>query len=92
MAGNGSMPGICTLIDQYLDTQNTSESTRQILKSQVNLIRQRATGERMTGATWIRNFVKKHPDYRHDSVITQEINYDLMQAIIHLDSNELLNQ
>ncbi|KAG5457273.1 MAG: hypothetical protein BJ554DRAFT_2759, partial [Olpidium bornovanus] len=31
----------------------------------------------MTAAAWIRRFVQTHPDYKHDSVVTKEINYDL---------------
>jgi glutamate--cysteine ligase catalytic subunit len=29
----------------------------------------------------MRNFVRAHPAYARDSVVTQEINYDLMVAI-----------
>jgi hypothetical protein len=29
----------------------------------------------------MRQFVDKHPDYKHDSVITKEINYDLIKAV-----------
>jgi glutamate--cysteine ligase catalytic subunit len=92
MTGKGSMPGICTLIDLYLKEQDIAEATRQILLSQVNVVRQRATGERMTNATWIRQFVHDHPAYNHDSIISHEINYDLMKALIHLYPEELLNQ
>jgi len=35
----------------------------------------------LTAATWIRNFVQTHPDYKHDSVVSQEINYDLLVAV-----------
>jgi glutamate--cysteine ligase catalytic subunit len=92
MLGNdGNNPGIINLIDRYLDEQDISESTKQILKSHVHLIRQRVTGERKTGATWMREFIQKHPKYQHDSIITHEINYDLMQAILHLESSDLLN-
>ncbi|KAJ3369351.1 hypothetical protein HDU91_007272 [Kappamyces sp. JEL0680] len=90
MVGDGETTGICTWVDKYLDAQDISESTQQILKAHVNLIRQRATGERMTGATWIRNFVLGHPAYRHDSVVTEEINYDLMQALGSLQSDDML--
>lgn len=40
----------------------------------------RAKGELLTPATWMRNFVHEHPAYKHDSVISQEIAYDLMMA------------
>ena len=32
----------------------------------------------MTTARWIRDFVTKHPDYKQDSVVTETINYDLV--------------
>ena len=38
-------------------------------------------GSLQTPATWIRNFVRSHPAYKFDSVVSQEINYDLMVAI-----------
>jgi glutamate--cysteine ligase catalytic subunit len=41
-------------------------------------------GRLVTPATWIRNFVRQHPDYKHDSVVSQEINYDLLKAVDEL--------
>ena len=41
----------------------------------------RFAGSLLTAATWIRNFVQSHPDYKQDSVVSQEINYDLLTAI-----------
>ena len=32
----------------------------------------------MTTAGWIRKFVMSHPQYKHDSVVTDEITYDLI--------------
>ena len=90
MVGNGETTGLCTWIDRYLDEQPISECTQQVLKAHVNIIRQRATGERMTGATWIRNFVTSHPAYKKDSVVSSEINFDLIEALKNLDSRELL--
>jgi len=34
----------------------------------------------MTPATWLRKFVRDHPAYKGDSVISQEIAYDLTVA------------
>ena len=38
-------------------------------------------GSLITPATWIRNFVRSHPAYKFDSVVSQEINYDLFVAV-----------
>jgi hypothetical protein len=42
----------------------------------------------MTTATWIREFVQSHPDYRHDSVISDSIAYDLMIACKQIGEGE----
>lgn len=38
----------------------------------------RISGELLTPATWIRQFVQAHPDYKQDSVISPSIAADLM--------------
>lgn len=43
------------------------------------------TGTLQTAATWIRQFVRSHPEYKHDSVVSQEINFDLIHAIDELE-------
>lgn len=40
----------------------------------------RAKGELITPATWIRQFVQSHPDYKHDSVIPPSTAHDLLQT------------
>ena len=44
-------------------------------------LRARCTGSLRTAASWIRDFVRSHPAYKFDSVVSQEINYDLMVAV-----------
>lgn len=39
------------------------------------------TGELKTEATWIREFVRSHPEYKQDSVVSERINYDLLKAV-----------
>jgi glutamate--cysteine ligase catalytic subunit len=40
-----------------------------------------ATGTLVTAATWLRDYVTSHLDYKHDSVVSAQINFDLMKAI-----------
>lgn len=46
-------------------------------------------GSLQTPATWIRNFIRSHPAYKHDSVVSEEINHDLMVAVdeMYVDSS-----
>lgn len=39
----------------------------------------------MTTATYIRRFVNSHPAYKHDSVVSAEITYDLTVAIDEIE-------
>lgn len=38
-------------------------------------------GELVTPAAWMRNFITSHPKYAKDSLVTDEINYDLTRAV-----------
>jgi len=42
----------------------------------------------MTGAGYLRKFVREHSDYKFDSVVTPKINYDLIHHIIHIGRGE----
>ncbi len=51
------------------------------LRRYVALIVGRAMGDVPTGATWQRNFVRSHPEYQGDSVVTPRIAHDLLAKI-----------
>ena len=36
----------------------------------------------------MRRFVQSHPAYKHDSVVSQEINYDLIKALDEIERGE----
>jgi glutamate--cysteine ligase catalytic subunit len=42
----------------------------------------------MTNATWMRHFVSNHPSYKHDSVVTDEIAYDLLWKMKKITNDE----
>lgn len=73
--------GLIPLIESYLNTVNVDVVTRCELTGYLSLVSKRASGELQTGTSWIRDFVRTHPDYKKDSVISEIINYDLMKAV-----------
>jgi len=77
----GSFPGMIPLIHSYLNSLNVDVATRCEIEKYLDLVSKRASGELPTAATWIRNFVLNHPDYKKDSVVSQSINYDLVKAV-----------
>lgn len=86
-SGEG-FPGLVPLVESYLNSVNVDVETRCELARYLDLIRKRASGQLWTGAKWIRNFVRSHPDYKMDSVVSESINYDLIKAVENITKNE----
>ena len=38
-------------------------------------------GKLWTTAKWIRHFIQEHPEYKHDSAVSEHVNYDLVRAV-----------
>ncbi|KAG8719530.1 hypothetical protein FRC08_002599 [Ceratobasidium sp. 394] len=76
-----TFPGLVGLVNRYLDTLNNEPLERSKLEPYLDLVKMRADGSVDTPAMWIRNFVRTHPAYQFDSVLSQEINYDLIKAL-----------
>lgn len=54
------------------------------LSRYLGFISERASGALLTEAQWMRKFIRSHPDYKNDSVVSERINYDLVQRIAKL--------
>jgi glutamate--cysteine ligase catalytic subunit len=81
MTGKGDyFPGLIPLVMAYLDYIDCDSVTKKRLTMYLDFIEKRATGALVTPATWMRNFVRSHPAYKNDSVVNDEIAYDLMVA------------
>ncbi|CAE7154684.1 unnamed protein product, partial [Rhizoctonia solani] len=39
-------------------------------------------------ATWMRDFIRSHPAYKQDSVVSREVNYDLVKAIDEIERGD----
>jgi len=90
MTGKGDyFPGLIPLIQAYLDHINCDSVTRKRLTEYMDFIERRATGELVTPATWMRNYVRNHLAYEGDSVVTDEIAYDLMCACRDIGEGKL---
>ncbi|KAJ5561334.1 Glutamate-cysteine ligase catalytic subunit [Penicillium sp. DV-2018c] len=85
---DGSFPGLIPLVESYLNSVNVDVETRCSLASYLDLIRKRADGTLWTGARWMREFVAKHPSYKQDSVVSEEITYDLVKAVEEMTTKE----
>jgi len=82
--GNTQTPGfigLIPLIEAYLNTVNIDVETRCELSDYLGLVGRRASGELMTGARWIREFVRGHKEYNGDSKVGVGVNYDLVKVV-----------
>ncbi|XP_014489280.1 PREDICTED: glutamate--cysteine ligase catalytic subunit [Dinoponera quadriceps] len=86
---DGGFPGLVPLVNSYLANMDVDADTHCTIQRYIKLIQKRASGEVLTTAAWLRKEVISHPEYKHDAVITQRINYDLLKKIQDIVSNEV---
>ena len=87
-SSDGCFPGLIPLVESYLNSVNVDVETRCELTRYLELIRKRASGHLWTGAKWIRHFVRGHRAYNSDSVVSEEICYDLLKAVKEITKYE----
>jgi glutamate--cysteine ligase catalytic subunit len=83
-----NFPGLVPLIWAYLDVIQVDAETRSVVNDYIDLVVQRAKGTLPTPARWIRNFIDKHPKYKHDSKVSNEIATDLVKQVIGISHGE----
>mmetsp|Transcript_11798 Transcript_11798/g.27989 ORF Transcript_11798/g.27989 Transcript_11798/m.27989 type:complete len:960 (+) Transcript_11798:173-3052(+) len=90
MCGKGDyFPGLIPLVRAYLDHISADSTSTSRLHGYLDFIQKRAKGELITTATWLRNFVRSHPDYKSDSHVSNAIAYDLMVACKDIGEGKL---
>lgn len=80
--------GLVPLVKQYLSTVDIDLDTSHSFSKYLSLISRRASGELQTAAKWIRDYVENHPSYRHDSVIPEDLNYDLLKVLLEIGEDK----
>lgn len=69
------------IIFEYIKDMKLSEIHQKSLMKYINYIVDRVNCKNKTDASKIRQFVTEHPKYGKDSIVTDEICYDLMRLI-----------
>jgi glutamate--cysteine ligase catalytic subunit len=83
-------PGLMFLFDRFMTDHEFPKEKAAEIREFLNFQVRRARGEVQTGATFIRNIVRSHPEYKKDSVVSPKIAYDLMGQILQLASDPSL--
>lgn len=81
--------GLVPMIHSYLDALHLDVNVRCRLNQYIDFVGARADGSLATTATWIRQFVHNHAAYKHDSVITEEINYEMLCTLDQIERGVL---
>ncbi|UJR07542.1 hypothetical protein I4U23_011830 [Adineta vaga] len=80
--GNKAFSGLVPLTRQYIgEREDIDADTRFTIEQYLLLVSKRASGTLLTNASWIRQFVLSHPLYKKDSVVSEEIQYDLVRKM-----------
>ncbi|KAK7509786.1 glutamate-cysteine ligase-domain-containing protein [Phyllosticta citriasiana] len=87
-ASTAGFPGLIPLVESYLDSMNVDVETRCELARYLDLIRRRADGSLWTAARWIRHFVQQHPAYAQDSVVDDDLQFDLVKAVERVTTSD----
>ncbi|EGR31102.1 hypothetical protein IMG5_117750 [Ichthyophthirius multifiliis] len=54
-----------------------------------DFVKEKTFGKRKTLSSWIRDFVQNHPAYQKDSIINQDVNFDLVNTIVGITSGNI---
>ncbi|KAJ2583780.1 glutamate--cysteine ligase, partial [Coemansia sp. RSA 1797] len=68
--GSAEFIGLVPIVQMYLDSISVEENVRRQIERYILFVRGRANGSIMTAAAWIRIFVRNHPAYKFDSVVS----------------------
>ncbi|CAF1306770.1 unnamed protein product, partial [Didymodactylos carnosus] len=86
--GSDQFVGLLRIVQDYLNNIEIDADTRCTINQYLNLINKRAAGTLLTNAAWMRQFVQSHSQYKHDSIVTEEITYDLLWKMQKISAGE----
>jgi len=89
MNGSKQFKGLLFYVRTYIDLIEFDQEVKQKLEKYLRLIEKRADGSLATPANYMRQFVREHPDYKFDSVVSDRINYDLMWHVYQIQNGSL---
>lgn len=86
--GGKNFDGFIPYVRKYVDSLNLEKEPKSKIDEYISFVSNKASGKLKTTATFIRDFVMKHEKYNHDSVINEEISYDLLKYISEISSGK----
>ena len=82
-------PGLLNLVQDYLRNIEVETDTMCTLSRYWIYMQKKCTGQLMTNARYIRNFVTQHSSYKKDSLVSEEITFDLLSTLEKIEKGEI---
>ena len=80
-------PGILNVIkEDVLNNNKMDNNKKEELFKFIEFLEKRTKGEIWTDAKYIRHFIDNHPKYNKDSIISEEINFDLITHLLDIQN------
>lgn len=87
MLGGNGFKGLIPLMRELMEVKDFSAHQKLFVERYFTLLEGRVTGKTLTGAAYFRKIVTTHPEYKKDSIVSDEISYDLLRAAALLGNN-----
>ncbi|KAF2073777.1 hypothetical protein CYY_004911 [Polysphondylium violaceum] len=85
--GKSDFTGLISIVKRYVQSLNFDFETNQTISKYIDFVSKRASGEIKSISTWTREFVRNHPDYNHDSIVTEKIQTDYLARCLDITNN-----
>jgi len=69
-----------------MDLKEWPEDKKEETQVYLRFLAKRARGDIPTGANFLRSYVMNHPDYKQDSMLTKQMQFDLLKMLESLDN------
>ena len=80
-------PGLLNFIrDEITKNDKIDINKKQYYFKFIDYLEKKTKGEIWTDAKYIRKFIDNHPKYNKDSIVTEEINYDLITHLLDIQN------
>ncbi len=91
MNGSANILGVIPAIREYLQRLGCNTPLLQEIMGYIEHIGKKAAGTVPTTASWIRSFVKNHPDYQHNGYIPDSVASDLIKLADDIGMGKVQN-
>jgi glutamate--cysteine ligase catalytic subunit len=84
--------GVIPLIQEFMEFKGYEQEEVGKMNDYFTFLTKRASGEILTGASFIRSIVHNHPSYQKDSIVTEEIIIEILRSCTLIAEGKVWNK